>query len=382
MRRFSCSHLTFRVSGWELVNLGLRQVLSASIVSGALDFVLTRVDYNDAPPSVQRNRDMLARPRVRERLLMLLELVARTGVHVTMHELYGFLAFIVTGGPGASEERPRPPYYELIFREESPLHSWLHELDPCSISHPLLDMVLWDGRYGEIEWLETPQAGAPVDSATKEEATERFAALKRRFYFEARNGASLLQMIPEDHQTFFSLVNESERARETAKVELVNSLSYFFGDIASGLQENQIRIWTSLRYEVLNPPTAFISSQAVPAERVHVEVPRLRPEIADLLEYSPSEIRLVVQPPEQGRRPITLNIDFELWLALMKLKRGMPQRHHDLLIGRRLNYFMSRLAAEYGTTTNGYVELHVRDIELGKSHRIDVSLEKGRYLWA
>jgi len=365
-----------------LVNLGMRHVLSPSIVSGALDFALTRVDYSDAPPSVRRNRDMLARPRVRERLQTLLEFVARSGVHITMHELYGFLSFIITGGPGASEEVPRLPYYELMFRDGSPLQASLGNLDPRAISHPLLDMSLWDGRYGEIEWLETPQDVAPVDCETKTEAEAKFAALKRRFYFEARNGDALLSMIPEDHQTFFNLVNESGKARETAKVELVNSLSYFFGDVAAGVQENQIRIWTSLRYEVINPPTAFISSQAIPADRVHVEVPRLRPEVADLLEYAPTDVRLVVQPPEEGRRPISLNIDFELWLALMKLKRGMPQRHHDVLIGRRLNYFMSRLAAEYSATATGYVEIHVRDVELDKSYRVDVSLEKGKYLWA
>jgi hypothetical protein len=299
-----------------------------------------------------------------------------------MHELYGFLSFIITGGPGANEEVPRLPYHELMFRDGSPLHSSLGKLDPCAISHPLLDMALWDGRYGEIEWLETPQDIAPVDCETHTDAEARFAALKRRFYFEARNGDALLNMIPEDHQTFFNLVKESGKARETAKVELVNSLSYFFGDVAAGVQENQIRIWTSLRYEVINPPTAFISSQAIPADRVHVEVPRLRPEVAELLEYTPTEVRLVVQPPEEGRSPISLNIDFELWLALMKLKRGMPQRHHDLLIGRRLNYFMSRLAAEYSATATGYVEIHVRDVELDKSYRVDVSLEKGKYLWA
>lgn len=372
---------TVRKHSALVVNLGLRQVLSSSILESALDLVLGGIDYTGAPDGIRLNHKMLSRPRVRERLQLLLGYVARGGAHVTMHELFGFLSFIITAGKEDTDSGQVPPYYQLVFDRENPLVRWLGPLDPASIPHPLLDMVLWDGTYENVEWLETPDTPAPVDHADKGQAIDSFNALKRRYFFEARGGNELFSMIPEDQKTFHDLVRESTSARETAKVRLLDSLSHFFGEVSSGLQDNQIRIWSGLRYEVIGPPTAFVSSQAVPAERVHIAVPRLRPEIDGLLEYEPTHIQLLVEPVTEGGQPISLDVDYELWLALMQIKRGMPQRYHDPVIGRRLTHFMSRLAAEYESSDAGYVEMYVRDVENEKNFHVKVSLETGRYLW-
>ena len=365
-----------------LLNLGSRQVLASSIVNGALNVVLNHVNYTNAPASVQYNQAMLRRPRVQERLSTLLNLVARSGAHITMHELLGFFAFILTGGEKTAERAAQiAPYYQLVFHKNCPLYPWLHDLDPTRIVHPLVDMWLWENPENQIEWIETPQNIPPERQTDSQEAMATFQALKRRFYFEAKDGEKLLDMLPEDRKTFYELLKDSSSARDTVKMRVLEALSHFFGDRALGTRGTQLQIWTSLRYEATEPPTAFISSQIISAEKINLHVPRLRPLAEITIEYEPSHVRLILPPTSTGTGGVGLDIDLELWLALMKLKRGTSQRHHDPVIGRRLNHFMSRVASQFQETQSGYVVIYVRDLETAKTHRIEVSLEKERYLW-
>lgn len=365
-----------------VLNLGSRQVLASSIVNGALNVVLTRVNYNGAPASVQYNQAMLRRPRVQERLITLLNLVARSGAHITMHQLLGFFAYIMTAGEKTAERAAEiPPYYQLMFSENNPLISWLRELDPVKIAHPLVDMRLWESPDNQIEWIETPQGIPPERHTEPHQALAAFQELKRRFFFEAKDGDKLLDMLPEDRKTFYELMKDSATARDTVKMRVLEALSYFFGDRTTGTRGPQLQIWTSLRYESTEPPTAFISSQTITADKINLHVPRLRPIAEMAIEYEPSHVRLTIPPRDAGEGGAGLDIDLELWLALMKLKRGTSQRHHDPVIGRRLNHFMSRIASQFQEIQNGYVILHVRDLETAKTHKIEVSLEKERYLW-
>lgn len=365
-----------------LLNLGSRQVLSSSIVSGALNVVLNHVNYSDAPTVVQYNHAMLRRPRVQERLVMLLNLVARSGAHITMHELLGFFAYILTGGEKTTERAALiPHYYQQVFNDGSPLLTWLRDLDPVKIVHPLIDMQLWEGPETQIEWIETPQGSAPEQCTNPQEAMTTFQALKRRYFFEARDGEKLLDMLPEDRKTFFNLLKDSATARDTVKIRVLEALSHFFGDRSRGTRGTELQIWTSLRYEATEPPTAFISSQTITSDKVNLYVPRLRSIVETCIEYEPSHVRLIIPPLGSTTGGVGLNIDLELWLALMKLKRGTSQRHHDPVIGRRLNHFMSRIASQFQESQSGYVEIHVRDLDAAKTHKIEVSLEKERYLW-
>ena len=366
-----------------VLNLGMRQVLTPSIVHGALNVVLTRVTYAGAPASVQYNQAMLRRPRIQERLNLLLNLVARSGAHITMHELLGFFAFILTGGEKTVERAAKiAPYYQLVFSKGSPLLLWLRELDPVRIVHPLIDMRLWENPESQIEWIETPQELPPERRTDSYEAMATFHALKRRYFFETRDGEKLLEMLPEDRKTFYDLLKDSTNARDTVKINVLEALSYFFGDRAERSSRGaQLRIWTSLRYEATEPPSAFISSQTVPSERVHLHVPRLRPMAETSIEYEPSHVRLSIPSGTASAGSVGIDIDLELWLALMKLKRGTSQRHHDPVIGRRLNHFMSRVASEVQQGQSGFLVIQVRDLDASKTHEIEVSLEKERYRW-
>lgn len=368
--------------GPVLVNLGLRQSLARPLLEGALQLLQHRVDYSDAPTAVQRNYAQLSRPRVRDRLARLLELVARSGAHVTMHQLFGFIGFVVTAGEAGVASARTPCYADLVFDRRNPLAHWLEPLDPVQLTYPLADMWLWDGDpRGRIEWLETPSGDPPSRTADPEQAWDAFRTLKRRFFFEATDGAALLELLPEDLKRYYELVAASGSQRDTAIIRVIEVLGYLVGEAAGQTQDVQIRIWTGLRYEALGPPSAFVSSQAVPVEKVDLRVPRLRPVAATLLDFEPTHIRLEVAPASPERAPIGLEIDLELWRALMRLKRGMPHKHHDPLVARRLNTFMSRLAAEYEPIRPNYVQLRVRDVDLNRTYEVAVSLDTRRYHW-
>jgi len=368
-----------------VVNLGLRQVLASSLVDGALQFVLQRVDYRDAPEAVQNNRDRLSHPRVRRRLHQLLELVARGGAHVTMHELLGFLAYIVTGGEANAENAARiARYYELAFSEGSPLQRWLRPLDPAAIAHPLVDMRLWeDESAGHIEWVRPLQGPAPLREVDRAMGLKTFHARKRQYYFEAsyteQSGDDVLEMLPEDRATFYKLLGDSRDDNDRAKARVLRSLAHFFGGRTPEVRDDQIQIWTSLRYEALAPPTAFIASQMIVADRIALRIPRLRSQMDALVEYIPSHVRLAVQPVVGGEI-IGLDIDLDLWLALMALGRGLPQRHHDPVVGRRLSRFMSRLSAAHDKTLGQTATIHVRDINARKTYSINLAPAKKKYL--
>lgn len=126
-----------------LVQLGTRQVLTDEILSGALDVTLRRVDYADAPAAVKANKQALEHERVRARLLDLLGYVRRSGTHVTVHQVLGLLARLVTGGYLATPETA-PPYYDSLFAApaaSSPLAAELAALDPAGLPHAIIDTV-------------------------------------------------------------------------------------------------------------------------------------------------------------------------------------------------------------------------------------------------
>src|SRR5690606_13215723 len=96
-----------------IINLGLRQVLHRTLLEGALTTVLKRFNYDNAPTMIRFNQSMLQRPRVKERLVKLLAYLTKSGSHITMHELLGFLSYAISSGVGKLEHGGKvKPYFD------------------------------------------------------------------------------------------------------------------------------------------------------------------------------------------------------------------------------------------------------------------------------
>src|SRR5206468_1664581 len=112
------------------------------------------------------NRDALREPQVRERLVALLQLVATRTGHVTMRQLVGFVAYLITSGRSATE-RVRAgqdavglAYCNLAFDGGvGPLFDAVRAVfDPAEVTHPDWDDQLWLGDTDPRAWLGNPPA--------------------------------------------------------------------------------------------------------------------------------------------------------------------------------------------------------------------------------
>jgi hypothetical protein len=358
-----------------VINLGLRQVLAKSLLEEALNTVLKKVNYEKAPKMVRYNVSMLSRQRVKDRLMALLGYLTKSGIHVTMHMLLGFLSFIITNGVTKSEFSQKiMPYYNAVFDPRNPLYFYLKSFDPIKITHPLVDMWLFDGKASrEIEWVEDRFEIYKLDEM-------EFNDLKRKYFFESENGHDLLNMLPEDYQNFYSLLDGSTSSKR-AKDKIIEALSSFFGQQN---EDGKLKVWTGIKYESKRDPSVFISSQSIDEEQIEIFIPKIRKQIENLIEYEPSHIRLIVKPKADEQTSIGLDVDLELWLSLMKIKGGISNLYQDPVIVRRLTTFMSQLSAQISTGNNNFVKINVQDTESGSNYEISVSYEqgqKGKYYW-
>ncbi|WP_052586946.1 Druantia anti-phage system protein DruA [Bacillus velezensis] len=358
-----------------IINLGHRQVLSNSLLEEALNTVLKKVNYNNAPTIVRYNVSMLSRARVKQRLIKLLSYLTKSGHHITMHRLLGFLSYIITNGVTKSEYSSKiKPYYNAIFDRENPLFQMLKIFDPVRITHPLVDMLLCDGKADvEIEWIEN-------DTGENGNQDLTYSDLKRKFYFEAENGEELLNMIPEDYQNFYELL-EGTGEKRRAKRKIMEALSSFFGQRN---EDNKLQVWTGIKYESKRDPSVFISSQTVSDDQIEIYTPKMREQVKNLIEYEPTHIRMAVKPNKDSDTIVGLDINLELWLSLMKIKRGISNLYQDPVIVRRLTTFMSHLSSQLNGEMNSEININVQDTESGVSYEIAVSYEngkRGKYYW-
>ena len=203
-----------------VVDLSLRNLLAASVVERVIDRLTQDrffVGLNAADPAIA-NRDALREPQVRDRLVQLLELVATRTGHVTMRQLVGFVAYLITGGQSATD-RVRAGqdtlgfvYSNLAFEGGvGALFDAVRAVfDPAEITHPDWDDRLWLGDTDARDWLGKPPPG-PM-TLNESERNTAYRAIKRRFFFEHKDGTDLLALVPTDEQEFQETLRSGEEA--------------------------------------------------------------------------------------------------------------------------------------------------------------------------
>ena len=216
-----------------VIDLGLRNILSGSLVEQVIDRLAQDrffVGLNSADPALA-NRDALREPQVRERLTALLELVATRTGHVTMRQLVGFVAYLLTGGQSATD-RVRAgqdalgfAYSNLTFEGGiGQLFDAVRDVfDPAEVTHPEWDDRLWLGNSDSRDWIGRPPPGPMTLNEAERNAAYR--AIKRRFFFEHKNGMDLLQLVPSDEQEFLATLRAGEEATAAVVRDLVLALN-------------------------------------------------------------------------------------------------------------------------------------------------------------
>jgi hypothetical protein len=333
------------------IDLALRNLLAPGVVKSVVSRLTDRRFYTglEEGDPMLANRDALTDPQVAERLTKLLEIVGRRLGHVTMRQLVGFVAFLISGGQAApdrlrtGQDATGLAYSNLAFEGgEGQLFSRVSEVfDPAVITHPLWDERIWRGETGSEAWLR----GAPTSvlNLPPTGRADGFRALKRRFFFEHAEGQSLFDLIPHDETEFSDLLVEGGAAAPSLVRSLVLALNRFYEPDFPEKNRDRLLLWQSHRYDV-RAPAAFVCLRDLPHQQLRIESMRY----AEWVErWLPPEQQLrrsfALVAELAGEREAVLELDRELYLTLLEAQRGLGRSSWSRTATRRVTRFIDQI---------------------------------------
>ena len=369
-----------------VVDLSLRNLLAASVVERVIDRLTQDRFYaglNAADPALG-NREALRETQVRERLVALLELVATRTGHVTMRQLVGFIAYLITGGQSATD-RVRAgqdtlgfAYSNLAFEGGvGPLFDAVRDVfDPAEVTHPDWDDRLWLGDTDARDWLGKPPPG-PM-TLNELERNTAYRAIKRRFFFEHKDGLDLLKLVPADEQEFQQTLAAGEGATATVVRDLVLALNRFFEPDCPDSDKDHVQLWQSHRYDVRAPST-FVSFHALSYQHLRIEPLRtaswveawLPPEQVDRRSFA-------LVATWEGTDVAVVEVDRELFLTLIEAERGLGRSSWSRTATRRITRFIDRIHGSV-EQESPIEDIRIRNVESDLDERFAIQRDPARY---
>jgi hypothetical protein len=351
-----------------VVDLSLRNLLAANVVERVIERLTQDRFYaalNAADPAIA-NRDALRDPQVRERLVRLLGLVATRTGHVTMRQLVGFIAYLITGGQSATD-RVRAGqdslgfvYSNLTFKGGvGPLFDAVRAVfDPAEITHPDWDDSLWLGDTDARDWLGKPPPGPMTLNETERTAADQ--AIKRRFYFEHTNGVDLLELVPADELEFQETLSSGQESTAAIVRDLVLALNRFFEPDCADTEKEHVQLWQSHRYDVRAPST-FVSFHRLSYQHLRID----RRSFALVAAWENADVAVV-------------EIDRDLFLTLVEAERGLGRSSWSRTATRRITRFIDRI---HGSVESDLPieDIRIRNVESDLDEQFAVQRKPARY---
>ena len=370
----------------RVIDLSLRNLLAPSVVRKMLDKLSEgrfTSGFHPADPAL-KNREALRETLVQERLSSLLEVVATRFGHATVRQLVGFVAYLITGGRSAAERlrigqgASSFMYSTLAFEGGvGPLFDAVRTIfDPALITHPEWDERLWLGDTAANDWLQ----GAPpgIMSLPESERADAFRIIKRRFFFEHRSGADLLEMLPRDEKTFRGVLSTEIEGGLSLVRDLVLSLNRFFEPNCSETERNALQLWQSHRYDV-RPPTAFVALRDLPFQQLRVEGVKVASWVEDWLPQEQRHQRSFALVASHGEGDIAmLEVDRDLYLTLFEAQHGLGRSSWSRTATRRITRFIDRLQRAVETQL-GVEDVRIRNAVSGLDERFAIQRSPSRY---
>lgn len=370
-----------------VIDLSLRNLFARPVVEAVIER-LTQDRFcaglNPADPMLA-NRKALLEPQIQERLVALLELVSARIGHVTMRQLVGFVAFLLTGGQPEAERLRRGQdatgfaYSTLAFEGgEGALFAAVRTVfDPAAVTHPDWDDRLWVGDTAADDWLWQAPPG-PLSLADAERPTA-YRTIKRRFFFEHARGDDLLKLLPRDERGFEATLRAEEEAKTGLVRELVLDINRFYEPDCPDDERDRLQLWQSHRYDV-RAPQAFVALHSLPHQQLRIE----RAKVADwVAAWLPEELRdrrsfaLVATKPGAGDVAL-LEVDRELYLTLYEAQRGLGRSSWSRTATRRITRFVDRVHGAV-ETTSGVEDVRIRNVESDLDERFAIQRQPARY---
>lgn len=338
---------------------------------------------NNDDPAIA-NRDALRDPQVRNRLVSMLELVSTRARHVTMRQLVGFVAYLLTGGQSATDRMRggqdgfRFSYSNLAFEGGvGQLFDAVRDVfDPAEVTHPDWDDRLWLGDTDTRDWLGEPPPG-PMTLHESERAGS-YRAIKRRFFFEHANGFDLLQLVPLDEREFQETLRAGEGATATVVRELVLALNRFFEPDCPDTDQDHVQLWQSHRYDVRAPST-FVSFQALSYQHLRIESLKTAPWVSKWLASEQLDRRSFALVARWGNEEVAvLHVDRELFLTLVEAERGLGRSSWSRTASRRITRFIDRIHGSV-EQASPIEDIRIRNVESDLDERFAIQRDPATY---
>ena len=369
------------------IDLSLRNLLAPSVVRRVVDRLTGDrfyVGLNEQDP-MRLNRRALQDPQVVERLCAVLDLVSVRLGHITMRQVVGFVAYLLSAGQSAADrlkggqDATGLSYSNLAFEGGvGTLFDAVRQvLDPAAMTHPIWDERLWLGDLGAADWLWAAPSGALA--LPDSERAAGFRAIKRQFFFEHPSGGRLIDLEPRDEIEFETALADGTSSKSGMVRDLVLALNRFYEPDFPEKDRDRLLLWQSHRYDV-RAPKAFVSLRDLPHQQLRVEPLRY----ADWVErWLPPEqqkrrsFALVAHDPS-GSDIALLEVDRELYLTLLEAQRGLGRSSWSRTATRRITRFVDRIDRALETKA-GVEDLRVRNVETDLDERFEIQRKPPRY---
>ena len=380
-----------------LVDLSLRNPLSQHFAKRVLNKMLEspavrRYAASHADLNFSLNFRCLSHPEVQARLFRLFARVVSSGGRATIRELWILCARMLFGtSPAVGYPGSRQTWYSERLFEPDPRFPVTGALcrvaDPAGVSHPQIDRHLDEpGGTRAIDWIvdgETPDLPpSPVRAVAaspqgRNQYRARFAARKRRFYFEHTEGGEdrVFALDDSSHAYFHRMLqmDTHDAERQRVLIEAINRC-YFPHDF-DGMRD-KLCLWVGHRLDE-QPTKSFVASECIPLGRLAFRRPAPPAALRDKLEYVPDHLLLSLDNPGDGvSRDLSLRIDPALFDTLWSIKSGLPRHLINPGELNRLDTFIDQLRGE---KPEPLPEFLIYNAEHVASSAVKLSADRTRY---
>ncbi len=370
-----------------VVDLSLRNLLSGGVIERVIDRLTQErffVGVSESDPAVT-NREALRNPEVQGRLIELLELVRTRIGHVTMRQLVGFVAYLITGGQSAAD-RVRAGQDTLGFTYSNLafdggvgqlFEATRAAFDPAEVTHPDWDDRLWLGDTDARDWWRLTKPPGPV-TLNESERDVAYRAIKRQFFFEHRDGQELLRLVPSDEREFQRTLESGTGGAHALVRDLVLALNRFFEPDSPESERNHVQLWQSHRYDVRAPST-FVSFHALSYQNLRIEPLRMASWVKAWLPREQVDRRsFALVASSEGRDVAVLEVDRDLYLTLVEAERGLGRSSWSRTATRRITRFIDRMhgAVERESPIE---DLRIRNVDNDLDMQVAIQREPAMY---
>jgi hypothetical protein len=161
--------------------------------------------------------------------------------------------------------------------------------------------------------------------------TPNFIALKRRFYFEHKAGMEIMGLDGTPGSDLLKVLRGKHQPESAFRQFLIEFVNRAYCPEPFPQMTTRLYLWIGHRYQE-QPSHGHVANQSVSDNDLDLSRPRLPGRLEGAFDYQPDH--LLLEYKGKTALPVRLRIDHQLFVALERLRLGLPRQ---LLPDRELN---------------------------------------------